>query len=199
MSLDYLAVAFCSHEAARFAIEHWHYSRGTYSKRMPSGKLVKVGAWEHDAFVGAVVFSRGSAQAPKGWGVDQVEMCELSRLALRPGHEAPVSTVLARALSLLKTANPGLRFVVSFADPADGHIGTIYKATNWLYTGESQSTTEWKIGGRWHHTRGAWATVRGKTDSVPKRTMRGKHRYVYPLDRPMRRQLARYAQPYPVR
>jgi hypothetical protein len=36
-----LKVDFCSHEAAKYACEHWHYSRC-----VPASKLIKIGVWE---------------------------------------------------------------------------------------------------------------------------------------------------------
>ena len=39
------------------------------------------------------------------------------------------------------------RFIVSFADIEAGHLGTIYQATNFLYTGLSAKRTDWKVEG----------------------------------------------------
>ena len=50
-----LLVDWCSAEAARYAVEHWHYSR-----RMPRFKLSKLGVWENNAFVGVVIFGQGA-------------------------------------------------------------------------------------------------------------------------------------------
>lgn len=185
-----LVVAPCSHDAARYAVEHWHYSA-----ILPTGKLVLFGVWEADEYVGAVVFSRGaSPYLGSRFGLDATEHCELTRIALR-SHASPVSEIVARALRALRSANPGLRLVVSFADPAQGHHGGVYQAGNWLYTGESNPVTEYKIGGRWRHTRGAyWHPER---PSAPRRTMPGKHRYLYPLDRRIRRLVQAEALPYP--
>ena len=51
-----LLIAPCSHEAAKYAVMNWHYS-----KTMPIGKLVKYGVWENDKFVGCVIFGRGAS------------------------------------------------------------------------------------------------------------------------------------------
>lgn len=182
MSLDYLRVDYCSRTAARYAVEHWHYSG-----IMPTGKTVTLGAWEHDEFVGAVVYSRGASPwLGKQWDLDHVEIAELTRVAFRR-HDAPISAVLSRTIRLLRDVAPGLRLLVSFADPNEGHHGGIYQASGWVYTGESNPTTEYLIGGRWRHTRGAYH--RAKATNPPRRTVPGKHRYVLPLDRRMRRQV----------
>lgn len=50
-----LHLDWCSYEAAKFACEKWHYS-----KCIPKSKLVKIGVWEHDVFVGVVIFGVGA-------------------------------------------------------------------------------------------------------------------------------------------
>ena len=40
----------------------------------------------------------------------------------------------------------GLKFLVSYADPAQGHLGTIYQATGWVYTGLSEAMPMYDIG-----------------------------------------------------
>jgi len=52
-----LRLDWCSHEAAKYAVEKWHYSR-----TMPVGKMVKIGVWEDSKFIGAVVFAQGNNQ-----------------------------------------------------------------------------------------------------------------------------------------
>ncbi len=198
-----LVVGWASNEVTRYACERWHYA-GV----MPTGKLVKCGAWEDGRFVGVVVFSRGASPwLGKRWDLDHTELCELTRVALRD-HRSPVTQIVARALRMLRETNPGLRLVVSFADPARDHHGGIYQAGNWIYTGESGRTIEFYVRGRWRHVRGAYHEMRamGFTYSADKldpelakraRITRGKYRYVYPLDRPMRRRALRASEPYP--
>lgn len=41
----------------------------------------------------------------------------------------------------------GKEIVVSFAEIQQGHVGTVYQATNWLYTGLSAKRTNWTIDG----------------------------------------------------
>lgn len=185
-----LVVEPCSHEAAKFAVENWHYSR-----ILPAGKLVKFGVWEDDKFIGVVIISRGASPfLGTALGLDQTEICELTRVAMTT-HRTPVSQVVAICLAKLKEDNPGLRAVISFADPKEGHVGGIYKAGNWIYTGNSNPVIEYFIGGRWRHTKGAYHDPRRQT--APMREAPGKYRYVYPLDKPMRRRVEKQRLPYP--
>lgn len=185
-----LLVANASKEAAEYAAKNWHYS-----KCLPAGKLVKYGVWENEKFIGVVIYSRGaSPYLGSALELDQTEVCELTRVALDK-HEAPVSQIVAITLSQLKKDNPALRAVVSFADPKEGHVGGIYKAGNWLYTGNSNPVTEYFIDGRWQHTRNAYHNP--KRPTAAKRESPGKFRYIYPLDKPMRRKVSMLALPYP--
>src|ERR1041384_6843663 len=92
-----LRLDFCSHKAARYAVTHWHYSR-----QLPAGKLVKIGVWEDGAFCGSVIYSYGANRnMAKSLSMKQTEVCELTRVALKKGHVAPVSRILAVSLKML--------------------------------------------------------------------------------------------------
>ena len=185
-----LIVAPCSYEASKHAVLNWHYSAA-----MPATKNVMYGVWESGRFTGAVLFGRGaSPYLGSSLGLDQTEVCELTRVALR-SHAAPVTQIVASALKQLRASSPGLRAVVSFADPKEGHRGGIYQAGNWIYTGKSNEVTEYYIDGRWQHTRNAHHNP--KRPRAPKRTSPGKFRYIYPFDRAMRRQVQALSLPYP--
>lgn len=190
-----LKIAWATNDAASFACKKWHYS-----KCLPTGKLVKVGAWENNKFIGVVIFSRGASPfLLKKYNLTQIEGCELTRIALTK-HETPVSRIMAIALKFLRKQSPGLRLAVSFADPEQGHHGGIYQATNWIYTGTSGVTIEYYVRGKWTHVRGAYATV--KTNAKVKfktRERRGKHRYLFPLDETLREKFLGLSKPYPKR
>lgn len=211
-----LLVSGCDLNAARHAVMRWHYSQ-----TMPSGRLVLHGVWEHERFVGAVIYGRGANDrllAP--FGLKQGQGCELVRVALTD-HEAPVSQIVALSLKRLRRSNPKLRLVVSFADPAQGHHGGIYQAGGWLYLGRAATTREFVIHGRQVHERSVSSMIaqartsrsRRKRDDESRidwlrRTVdpnarpvhvQGKHRYVMPLDRAMRRLVSPRALPYPER
>jgi hypothetical protein len=197
-----LTVAWCTHDAATYAVMHWHYS-----KTMPSGKLVKVGAWEAGRFVGVVLFGKGAAPNLGGqFGVSNVEVCELVRVAMRD-HVTPTTALVAAALRMLRRHSPGLRLVVSFADAGQGHLGTLYQAGNWIYTGPVEHTW-YRVRGRLVHPKTLHSTYGIGGQSVPwlrahvdpraeRVSMPAKHRYLMPLDRAMRRAVMRYALPAP--
>lgn len=129
-----LRLDWATHEASKYAVEHWHYSNC-----LPSGKSVKIGVWESDRFIGVIMFGLGATpNLSKKYNLKMTECCELTRVALTD-HETPVSRIVAIALNFLKRSNPGIRIVVSFADEgSQGHHGGIYQAGNWVYSGSVQ-------------------------------------------------------------
>ena len=205
MSKTDLRIDWATHEAAKYAVENWHYSRV-----LPVPPLVKIGVWEYEKFIGAVIFSRGANNnLLKPFGLSQVEGCELTRVALTK-HTSPVSRVVRLAIEFLKRNSPGLRLIVSFADPSEGHHGGIYQAGNWIYTGRQPETVEYIApdGRQWHGrmvSKDGKIKVQGKyrscwrTNQCTPVTKPGKHRYLMPLDDEMRARIAPLAKPYPKR
>lgn len=188
-----LKIAWASHEAAKFACENWHYTG-----KIPVNKLVKVGAWEDDRFVGVVIFGMGaSAVVHRQFGLDRFQVCELVRVALRE-HATPVSRIIAIALKFLRKENPGLRVCVSFADPAQGHHGGIYQAGGWIYTGKSAETVEYFFNGDWRHVTDVYKRLTSQQiKQLRSRKKPGKYRYVMPFDDEIRKTLKPL--PYPKR
>lgn len=201
-----LRLDWCSFEAVRYAVERWHYS-----KTLPPSPLVRIGVWENQAFIGAVIFSRGANNnLLKPFGLKQTEGCELTRIALT-SHVAPVSRIVAISLRMLKQQNPGLRLVVSFADPTHDHHGGVYQAGNWIYSGQGAPSREYLApDGKIWHKRTVSATGQTRAyDGATRRVWRhdqcemfkriGKYRYLMPLDAEMRCHIALLAMPYPKR
>lgn len=196
-----LKIAPASHEAALYAVQHWHYSR-----KLPSGKLFRRGVWEHDKFIGVVIFSRGATNTiGSPFGLTQTQCVELTRVALN-AHDAPVSQIVAAAIRDLKAGNPGLRLIVSYADPMQGHHGGIYQAGNWIYVGQGKAAPEFVVNGVQMHMRSIHAKgwkqtlewLRANVDPKARRVeITPKHKYVMPLDKPMRRSVAKLAVEYP--
>lgn len=197
-----LRLDWCSHEAAKYAVEHWHYS-----KSMPAGKSVKVGVWEEEKYIGCVIYSQGANNMiGRPYGLLQQQVCELTRVALT-AHKNPVSRIIMLAQKFLKRQSPGIRLIVSYADTNQGHNGGIYQATNWIYVGEIELDC-CLLFGKPVHRRTIFA--RYGTNSVewlkknidPSATWAdgaGKHKYLMPLDDAMRKQIEPLRKPYPKR
>lgn len=197
MSAVDLRVDWCSYQAAKYAVEHWHYSR-----TMPSAfaRLACIGVWENLQFIGAVVFSHGSNRnIGSPYGLSIYECSECVRIAMKR-HQSPVTQVLARSIKMVKNMSPGVRLLVSYADTEQDHTGTIYQASNWFYVGLTSAGNQYLLNGKKWHKEALWASFgTNNSNALGAKIVPGsqKHKYLYPLDRAMRRQIAPLAQPYP--
>lgn len=202
-----LKVAWCSYKAAKYAVKHWHYS-----KSMPAGKLLKIGVWENSTFLGVVLFGLGANRhSHQPFDIRNTDVCELVRVALTE-HLSMVTRIIKIAITLLKQHCPKCRLIISFADPFQKHTGGIYQAGNWIYIGRGTTDKRckpYKKDKKTYH----WRTV---NDQLARKGLRAtveaaaslgyemietepKHKYLYPLDKAMRRQIEKLRQPYPKR
>ena len=198
-----LRIDWASYDAALYACKNWHYS-----KCLPIGKLVKVGVWENDKYIGCVVYSRGTAKdLGTKYGLNQTECVELTRVALRD-HKTPVSRILAISFKFLKKSNEKIKLIVSFAAKSENHHGGIYQATNWIYTGESAANSDAIYKGRRIPNR-TIGVVKNKYNMNEKELIEAgilsdirrmtKHRYLMPLDNNVKNRILSLAKPYPKR
>lgn len=197
-----LRLDWCSHEAAKYAVEKWHYS-----KRMPKSKLAKIGVWEDGKFCGCVIFGVGATpEIAKPFGLESTQVCELVRVAMTK-HKTPVSRIVSIAMKMLKSSMCGLRLVISYADTQQGHHGGIYQAGNWIMC-QTSGDTYIRVNGKVEHRRvltlrygtNSLARLRETVDPKAERIKAGiKHKYLMPLDEAMRKQIEPLRKPYPKR
>lgn len=200
-----LRLDWCSYEAAKYAVEHWHYSQS-----MPTPPVIRIGVWENGAYVGCILFSRGANKNLGSFaGLDDTQVCELTRVALN-SHSVFVSKILAQAIKMLRKKEKGLRLIISYADTNQGHNGAIYQATNWIYSGMTPPCFLYKDknGRVWHQRQVSVSGVKPqygqlrrvvKISDCEKIPQLGKHRYLFPLDDAMRKQIEPLRKPYPKR
>ena len=181
-----LRIDWCSYEAAKYAVQHWHYSRS-----LPCSKTARLGVWEDDKFIGAIVFAWGANRHLAGeYELRMIETAELCRVALAK-HSTPVSRILSIAVKMLKREMPGIRLIVSYADLNHGHFGKIYQASNWVFVGETGHEAGIVLNGKLTHRR----TINSKygtstiewlhehVDSCARRVEgKPKFKYLLPLD-----------------
>jgi len=127
-------------------------------------------------------------------GVTNREVLELTRLVLLDaiGKNAE-SYFIGQSFRWLKSLEPEVKILISYADPEAGHGGTIYRATNWLYQGrgahKKAKSFSYKVGdGEWIHSRSAGAKWGSRKPIEFAKTVRKtfwrkeesyKHRYLY--------------------
>jgi hypothetical protein len=192
-------------DAALWAVRAYHYSR-----TLPSGRCLYWGIWFDGVFIGVVVVSRGAcANIGEPFKLGQNRIAEVTRIALRPGHAAPVSQVLSVVVRLLSRSNAGLALLISYSDQRQGHDGRgVYAACNWTYLGETAREATLWIHGREVHARtvsSKYGTrdltwLRANVDPQARRIdCPPKHRWALALSPAMRERLIGMAQPYPTR
>jgi hypothetical protein len=104
-----------------------------------SSSIVSLGVFKtgDDSPVGVVVYGnpvgrdviRGMSPLLKNGDV-----LELKRLWIEDGHGKNIeSCSMSRSFDWLKKNLPKVKTLISYADPAAGHVGGIYQATNWGY------------------------------------------------------------------
>jgi hypothetical protein len=104
-----------------------------YAKRIP--QIMKAfGLYDGDALIGVVTY--GIPASPSlCMGICGKEysdkVLELNRLCLMNNDKNQASMLVSGSIKLL----PKPTIVVSYADNAQGHVGYVYQATNFLYTG----------------------------------------------------------------
>ncbi len=172
-----------------------HYSHGHHGAPKPC-----VAAYDESGkLMGVLMFCTPASEAVRErvFGKEnKTRVIELHRLVML--DEAPKnseSSFIAAAVRLLMVTHPEKRAVISFADPTEGHCGTIYQATNFIYTGTSSPATFYRdASGRLHHPRQNGVNISRRDASIrgwlPEHRL-GKHRYILIVGPPAERRLWR--------
>ena len=119
-----------------------------YAKRIP--QIMKAfGLYDGDALIGVVTY--GIPASPSlCMGICGQEysdkVLELNRLCLMNNDKNQASMLVSGSIKQL----PKPTIVVSYADNAQGHVGYVYQATNFLYTGLSEKRVDWAVKGLEH-------------------------------------------------
>lgn len=180
-----------------------------YLHSVPGGTLLAFGVFLLARLVGALTLGVGPKNGHRlvGGAVPD-DVITLSRLwladELPPNSESRVIAIVLRSLR----KHTSFRFVLAYADPSVGHVGTVYQASGWLYTGLSEPMPLYDLGdGVLRHSR-SFAHAYG-THSLRYFRKRGiavrvveqgaKHRYLFPLDPSVRDRLTVPVLPYPKR
>jgi len=181
-----------------------------YAHRIPSISYA-YGLFKDQEIVGVVTYGTpASSTLCKGICGDdwQKYVLELNRLVLEYNLPNEASRLVAASLRLL----PKPRIIVSFADTAQNHLGIVYQATNFIYTGLSTKFRDVKVRGlehQHHATYGhglSYKEIKEKygEDNVYFVDRSRKHRYITFIGNRKEKQTMRSAlkyevMPYPTR
>lgn len=122
-----------------FEVEPWLLEKH-YAKRMCPISFA-FGLYDDEQLVGVVTY--GVPASPflcmGVCGIDNKDkVLELNRLCLNDGLKNGASFLVSKSLQML----PKPTIVVSYADTAMGHVGYIYQASNFLFTGTTKERTD---------------------------------------------------------
>jgi len=170
----------------RDLIERNHYTHST-----PAASSRAFGVYLGCRLEGAAVFTPGARHAHRLFvAARPADVLTLSRLWLsdRLPRNAE-SRVLGVVVRMLRREGRH-KVLVTFADPAVGHDGTIYRAAGFRYLGRTQAEASLLIHGRERHPRSVWDAFGSNDVGHLRRTgveagrvrTEPKHRYAVAID-----------------
>jgi hypothetical protein len=180
-------------DTVRSFLRKWHYADHVAVQAKETFGLFREGLFLPE-LIGVCIYTRpaGPTAAQKYYPQDPDKCLELRRLCLIDDTPKNAeSFFISRTIKWLKK-NSEWKFIVSYADPEQGHRGTIYRASNFRYegtTGEGQSLL---VDGKPFHIRTLTMTDRPYGAEINNRYKRGdpgiqivkteaKHIYTYKL------------------
>lgn len=149
-----------------------------YLHRMPAVVPCSLSLTVDGWVKGALVWAIPPKETEQRYGCETWELARLW-LADELPHNSE-SWFIGRAIKHVRQKHPSVGALVSYADPSAGHIGTIYKATNWHYEGMTDSERSVP---RWDYYLGNRRVGRATRGNVTKRRRQPKHRYSMLLTR----------------
>lgn len=132
---------------ARALVTEHHYARDAANTAVGRHGLFRR---VDGALVGAALWMPPTAGAAKGLALTHLgsqdrarEVLVLSRLVVAPGEPKNAAGLLLGASTRLVLADERWSLLVTYADEAEGHTGTIYRATGWTPDGWTQLRARW--------------------------------------------------------
>lgn len=106
-----------------------------YLGRWPGVCVLVLAMKRGEQLLGTIVYALPPRETAKRYGG---VTWELARLWVDDAVPQNAETwLIARSVKYIRQHFPSVQALVSYADPAAGHIGTIYKAANWICDGRT--------------------------------------------------------------
>jgi hypothetical protein len=124
-------------------VEPWLLKRH-YARRIPPISYA-FGAFDGKELIGIVTYGVPlSSTLRTGVCGEEYEplVLELNRLCCKNKRNI-ASRLVSNSMELI----PKPKIIVSYADSAQGHVGYVYQATNFIYTGLTSKMMDWKVKG----------------------------------------------------
>ena len=198
---------------AKKMVVKYHYSKLWTKCSVALGLFIDTGK-EHSFFdeseekmIGVIVYGdpigRLTGQSISD-EIKRTQVLELTRLFIHDGYGSNIeSWFISQSFNWLRKFRTEIKALVSYASPVEGHSGTIYQATNWIYQGnnnrwndgwifkfDEEARLPFTLSDRWIHGRTIFPYFKtndpyeiqkqvNKTFWIRKELQ--KHRYVYIL------------------
>jgi hypothetical protein len=179
--ISYTIKEISSQEATKMVVENHYLHRR-------ASTMFAYGLFDGEEMIGCVIYGKPASNSlcVGVCGPDEsTQVLELTRLWIADGTPKNTeSYLIGRSLRLLPEEKD---IVVSYAEIDAGHIGVVYQATNWIYTGMSDRHVEWRLDGKsGSHSRHIFDQHGGVNgakefygDRLERHERPRKHRYVY--------------------
>lgn len=194
-----MRLEIASSKAIKYACLNFHYAKAVPNVGLAFAVFNKKNEW-----CGVICYGVGATNnIASPYNLKQGEVIELLRMALN-GKQESTTKAMAISLKLISNYAPNVKLIVSYADSEQGHYGTIYQATNWIYTGYSTDTNLIVNGERKHRrTLGSkFGTcsaekIKAMGYDVQILKTKPKWKYIYPLTKELRKIYQIMGKPYP--
>jgi hypothetical protein len=179
--ISYTIKQISSQEATKMVVENHYLHRR-------ASTMFAYGLFDGKEMIGCVIYGKPASNSlcVGVCGPDESnQVLELTRLWIADGTPKNTeSFLIGRSLRLLPKEKD---IIVSYAEIDAGHIGIVYQATNWIYTGMSDRHVEWRLDGKsGTHSRHIFDEHGGVNgakaffgDRLERHERPRKHRYVY--------------------
>lgn len=182
-----------SAKAVQYAVLNFHYTKAVPTVQVAYAVFNGAGEW-----CGVICYSLGAnSNIAKPYGMKQGQVAELVRVALN-GKQDSTSKAVGLSMKLLSKGCPLIQMLVSYADTGQDHIGTIYQATNWVFTGKcgGESAEIDPATGRACHRKTIHAKY-GHNNGFERVKKSDKLKYIYPLTKSAKAIAETLRKPYP--
>jgi hypothetical protein len=140
-------VARCDFGPAAALVRRLHYTCSTANTgrayclvRRADGEVAGVALYMPAPLGAAKSAARDFLNEPDAWRT----VLSLSRVVVVPGEPKNVGTILLAGAERDLRKLGRYRLLLSYADEAEGHEGTLYKAANWTEAGYTKPTPRWE-------------------------------------------------------
>lgn len=144
-------------------INKYHYTHNCGNIKIAFGIFIENNVKFFDKgekVIGAIIYSH-----PVGRNVIESisdslksnEVLELTRLYIHDGYGKNIESYsISKSIKLIKKLMKNIKVLISYADPEQNHVGTIYQSSNWLYQGNKFRLVDsywYNLKGKWVHPR----------------------------------------------